>query len=195
MKIAALLATLSPERPVLIAGPTASGKSALAVEIVAAQGGVIVNADAIQVFTNWRVLTARPSVTEEAAHPHALYGHVSGSAPYSVGHWLRDLEPILQRGERPVIVGGTGLYFSALTEGLAQIPATPAETRAEADALPLADLIAGLDHLVRVPYTWSAHRLRFLQAQVLGRWYSREGFWLDQEPPRAKRVRLRKWPW
>ncbi|HAV09488.1 MAG TPA: tRNA (adenosine(37)-N6)-dimethylallyltransferase MiaA [Rhodobacteraceae bacterium] len=168
MKIAALLATLSPERPVLIAGPTASGKSALAVEIVAAQGGVIVNADAIQVFTNWRVLTARPSVTEEAAHPHALYGHVSGSAPYSVGHWLRDLEPILQRGERPVIVGGTGLYFSALTEGLAQIPATPAETRAEADALPLADLIAGLDRVsaskidlnnrARVQRAWEVQR-------------------------------------
>ncbi len=168
MKIAALLATLSPERPVLIAGPTASGKSALAVEIVAAQGGVIVNADAIQVFTNWRVLTARPSVTEEAAHPHALYGHVSGSAPYSVGHWLRDLEHILQRGERPVIVGGTGLYFSALTEGLAQIPATPAETRAEADALPLADLIAGLDRVsaskidlnnrARVQRAWEVQR-------------------------------------
>ena len=141
---------------------------ALAVEIVAAQGGVIVNADAIQVFTNWRVLTARPSVTEEAAHPHALYGHVSGSAPYSVGHWLRDLEPILQRGERPVIVGGTGLYFSALTEGLAQIPATPAETRAEADALPLADLIAGLDRVsaskidlnnrARVQRAWEVQR-------------------------------------
>lgn len=168
MKIAALLASLSPERPVLIAGPTASGKSALAVEIVAAQGGVIVNADAIQVFANWRVLTARPSATEEAAHPHALYGHVSGSAPYSVGHWLRDLEPILQRGERPVIVGGTGLYFSALTEGLAQIPATPAETRAEADALPLADLIAGLDSVsaskidlnnrARVQRAWEVQR-------------------------------------
>jgi tRNA dimethylallyltransferase len=168
MTVAALLATLSPERPVLIAGPTASGKSALAVEIAAAQGGVIVNADAIQVFANWRVLTARPSVTEEAAHTHALYGHVSGSAPYSVGHWLRDLEPILQSGARPIIVGGTGLYFSALTEGLAQIPATPPETRAEADALPLADLIAGLDRVsaskidlnnrARVQRAWEVQR-------------------------------------
>ena len=145
MPIDTLIATLSPEKPVLIAGPTASGKSALAAAIVDAQGGVIVNADAIQVFANWRVLTARPSEAEEARHPHALYGHVGKSAAYSVGHWLRDLKPLLDGPLRPVIVGGTGLYLSALTEGLAEIPATPAEVRAEADTLPLATLIAELD--------------------------------------------------
>jgi tRNA dimethylallyltransferase len=145
MPIDTLIATLSPEKPVLIAGPTASGKSALATAIVEAQGGIVVNADAIQVFANWRILTARPSEAEEARHPHALYGHIAKSAPYSVGHWLRDLKPLLNGPERPVIVGGTGLYLSALTEGLAEIPATPAEIRAEADTLTLEILTAGLD--------------------------------------------------
>jgi len=131
------LQTLPPEQPVLIAGPTASGKSALAAQIVAAQGGVIVNADALQIYDCWRLLSARPSVAEEAAHPHRLYGHVGRHQPYSVGHWLRDITPILQSategGPRPVIVGGTGLYFTALTTGLAEIPAIPAEIRAAAD--------------------------------------------------------------
>ncbi|ETX16622.1 tRNA delta(2)-isopentenylpyrophosphate transferase [Roseivivax halodurans JCM 10272] len=128
------LDTIAPDLPVLIAGPTASGKSGLALRIAEAQGGVVVNADAIQVFSDWRVLTARPSVAEEARAPHALYGHVPGDTPYSVGRWLRDLEPILAGSERPIIVGGTGLYFSALTEGLAEIPETDPATRAEADA-------------------------------------------------------------
>ncbi|WP_043869931.1 tRNA (adenosine(37)-N6)-dimethylallyltransferase MiaA [Celeribacter indicus] len=119
--------------PVLIAGPTASGKSALALEIAERQGGVIVNADALQVFANWRVLTARPSPEDEARAPHALYGHVPGDAEYSVGHWLRDVAPFVRGAERPVIVGGTGLYFTALTEGLAEIPPTPPAIRAEAD--------------------------------------------------------------
>ncbi|WP_085890950.1 tRNA (adenosine(37)-N6)-dimethylallyltransferase MiaA [Roseovarius litorisediminis] len=126
---------ISPNRPVLIAGPTASGKSALALQIAREQGGVIVNADAIQVFENWRILTARPSPEDELTAPHLLYGHIPGTAAYSVGHWLRDLEPLLKSGERPIIVGGTGLYFTALTEGLANIPPTPPEVRAQADNL------------------------------------------------------------
>ena len=141
----AVLDGLSPEMPVLIAGPTASGKSALALEIAARQGGVIVNADASQVYDCWRVLTARPSPEEEDAAPHALYGHVSATDRYSAGHWLRDVRNLLQRPERPIIVGGTGLYFSALTRGLAEIPATPTEIRARADVMPLPDLLAGLD--------------------------------------------------
>ena len=80
---------ISPEQPVLIAGPTASGKSALALELAARQGGVIVNADALQVFANWRILTARPGPEDEDAAQHALYGHVPGDQPYSVGQWLR----------------------------------------------------------------------------------------------------------
>jgi tRNA dimethylallyltransferase len=128
------LTHLPPDRPVLIAGPTASGKSALALRIAQDQGGVVVNADAIQVFANWRVLTARPSQQDEARVPHLLYGHIPGNAPYSVGHWLREVAPLLTGGTRPIIVGGTGLYFSALTEGLAQIPALPAHIRPEAEA-------------------------------------------------------------
>lgn len=115
----------------LIAGPTASGKSALAMELAARDGRVVLNADALQVYGNWRVLTARPSVADEAALPHALYGHIGRDQPYSVGHWLREVQGLL---DRPVvIVGGTGLYFSALTEGLAEIPPVPAEVRALAD--------------------------------------------------------------
>jgi tRNA dimethylallyltransferase len=140
------LASLSSERPVLIAGPTASGKSALAMEIAAQQGGVIVNADALQVYDGWRLLTARPAPEDEAALPHALYGHVPFEATYSVGDWLRDLAPLLQTDQRPIIVGGTGLYFRALTEGLADIPPTPPAIRVEADAR---DTAAMLDDLAQ----------------------------------------------
>ncbi|WP_413718348.1 tRNA (adenosine(37)-N6)-dimethylallyltransferase MiaA [Silicimonas sp. MF1-12-2] len=115
----------------LIAGPTASGKSALAMEIATRLGGPVVNADALQVYGDWRVLTARPSTADEATLPHALYGHIPGHQPYSVGDWLRELEPLLA-GPPPVIVGGTGLYFTALTEGLADIPSTPETIRLEA---------------------------------------------------------------
>ncbi|MDF0594866.1 tRNA (adenosine(37)-N6)-dimethylallyltransferase MiaA [Psychromarinibacter halotolerans] len=143
------LSSLDAERPVLIAGPTASGKSALALEVVSRHGGVIVNADALQVFANWRVLTARPGPDEESVAPHLLYGHVAGDAEYSVGHWLRDLQPILNGDARPVIVGGTGLYFTALTSGLASIPPTPPEVRDRATSIlrdeGLPALLADLD--------------------------------------------------
>jgi len=139
------ISKLSPERPVLIAGPTASGKTALALEIAARQGGRIINADALQVYDGWRVLTARPSPEEEASAPHALFGHVPFDADYSTGQWLRDVIPLLEGGPRPIIVGGTGLYFAALTEGLADIPATPPAIRAEADAMEPAKMLAELD--------------------------------------------------
>ncbi len=128
------LPPIAPDQPVLIAGPTASGKSALALQIAQEQGGVIINADAIQVFDNWRVLTARPPEEDEAIAPHLLYGHVPYDADYSVGHWLRDVSPLLTSAPRPIIVGGTGLYFTALTQGLAEIPATPPALREEANA-------------------------------------------------------------
>lgn len=143
----ALISRLSREKPVLIAGPTASGKSALAMEIAARDGRVIVNADALQVYGCWRILTARPSLADEAALPHALYGHVHRQETYSVGHWLRQVSPFLDRSV--VIVGGTGLYFSALTEGLAPVPDIPAAVRARADGLrlngQLAQMVAELD--------------------------------------------------
>jgi tRNA dimethylallyltransferase len=136
------LDSISREAPVLIAGPTASGKSALAMELAARDGRVIVNADALQVFGAWRVLTARPSVAEEAALPHALYGHVGREEAYSAGHWLREVAGWLER--KVVIVGGTGLNFAALTGGLADIPAVPVEVRREADARRAAEGIRAL---------------------------------------------------
>lgn len=143
--IASLLHTIPPDRPVLIAGPTASGKSALALAIARDQGGIILNADALQVFDGWRILTARPTEQDESLAPHALYGHVPIDGSYSVGRWLADLDPYLAGPDRPIIVGGTGLYFSALTAGLAVIPPTPPDLRAYADTLPLSTLLADLD--------------------------------------------------
>ena len=121
--------------PILIAGPTASGKSALALECTDRFGGTIINADALQVFENWRVLSARPDEADEARAKHVLYGHLPYDADYSVGAWLREVKPFLNTSERPIIVGGTGLYFTALTQGLAEIPATPPNIRVEADAI------------------------------------------------------------
>ncbi|WP_435258801.1 tRNA (adenosine(37)-N6)-dimethylallyltransferase MiaA [Thioclava sp. FR2] len=141
-----MLSSISREAPVLIAGPTASGKSALALELAARDGRIVVNADALQVYGCWRLLTARPSAEEEAQVPHRLYGHVGREETYSVGHWLRDVRAVL--GEKIVIVGGAGLYFRALTEGLAEIPAIPADVRQEADALRANDpaaMVAALD--------------------------------------------------
>jgi tRNA dimethylallyltransferase len=171
MRPADILKAAGREAPVLLAGPTASGKSALAMEIADRAGGTVVNADALQVFADWRILTARPTPADEAAVPHRLYGHVPGHAPYSVGHWLRDLRPLL--GEtRLIVVGGTGLYFTALTEGLAEIPATSPQVRAEADARMAehgpAPLLAELDpataaridrlNPVRIQRAWEVQR-------------------------------------
>lgn len=142
---ASILGEIPPDQPVLIAGPTASGKSALALEIAETRGGVIVNADASQVYACWRVISARPDAGETARAPHLLYGHVAEQDLYSTGHWLREVAAILDTGARPIIVGGTGLYFRALTEGLVDIPATPLDVRTTADAMPLEALVAGLD--------------------------------------------------
>ena len=127
MQIPQWIADIPPHQPVLIAGPTASGKSALALHIAQSQGGVIINADALQVYSNWRILTARPTQKEESRAVHALYGHVDGQTHYSVGQWLRDIIPFMTGDMRPIIVGGTGLYFSALTRGLVDIPAIPSD--------------------------------------------------------------------
>jgi tRNA dimethylallyltransferase len=130
---------VTPRRPAIIAGPTASGKSALALRVALRDGGCVINADALQVYRCWRVLTARPVDADLRRAAHALYGHVSCGRRYSVGDWLRDLAPVLDdcaaRGLRPVITGGTGLYLSALTEGLAAIPPIPVAVRAESLAL------------------------------------------------------------
>ncbi|MEZ5779707.1 MAG: tRNA (adenosine(37)-N6)-dimethylallyltransferase MiaA [Paracoccaceae bacterium] len=124
---------IDAEKPVLICGATASGKSELALSIAETKGGVIVNADALQVWDCWRILSARPGPEDVARAPHLLYGHLPHDAAYSVGHWLREIAPLLDGADRPIIVGGTGLYFSALTSGLAEIPPTPPAIRDEAD--------------------------------------------------------------
>jgi tRNA dimethylallyltransferase len=117
-------------KPVIcIAGPTASGKSAYAVRVARALDGEIINADALQVYADLQILSARPTHDEMGELPHHLFGHVAGSVRYSTGAWLREVEPlildILGRGKTPVLTGGTGLYFRALLEGMADIPAVP----------------------------------------------------------------------
>ncbi|MFN3719264.1 MAG: tRNA (adenosine(37)-N6)-dimethylallyltransferase MiaA [Rhizobium rhizophilum] len=120
---------------ILITGPTASGKSALALDFARRCGGVVINADSMQVYDTLRVVTARPSVEEMGGVPHQLYGHVPASRSYSTGDWLRDVEQLLGRikGEArvPVIIGGTGLYFKALTGGLSEMPPIPDALRSE----------------------------------------------------------------
>jgi len=122
-------------RALLIMGPTASGKSALALALAERIGGEIVNADSMQVYRDFRMLTARPSAEEGAQAPHHLYGHVDAAEAYSTGRWLTDalaaIAAVHARNKTPILVGGTGLYFKALTEGLADIPAADPELRAE----------------------------------------------------------------
>jgi len=121
-------------RAILIAGPTASGKSALALRLAEKLGGVIVNADSIQVYRDLRVITARPTPEEEARVPHRLYGFVDAAENYSVGRWCRDVGEVLcelaEQERLPILVGGTGLYFKVLTTGLAAVPPIPADIRA-----------------------------------------------------------------
>ena len=118
---------------VLIAGPTASGKSKLALELAERLNGAVVNADSMQVYKELRILTARPSEQDEACVPHLLYGHVSVTERYSVGRYLADTERALAEargaGRLPIFAGGTGLYFNALLQGLSPIPPVPAEIR------------------------------------------------------------------
>lgn len=126
-------------RPVLIiAGPTGSGKSALAMDAAEEFGGVVINADSMQVYGDLWVLTARPSEEDEARVPHRLFGVLSVAEPCSAGLWLdmarREIEAAWADMLLPVVVGGTGLYLKALTEGLAPIPDIPDAARAEARA-------------------------------------------------------------
>jgi tRNA dimethylallyltransferase len=148
---------------ILIAGPTASGKSALALALAEKLGGTIVNADSMQVYSNLRVITARPSPAEEARVPHLLYGHVDEAENYSVGRWCRDAGEVLgeigRQGRVPILVGGTGLYFKALTSGLAAVPPIPADIRAQVRGRLQSEGVAPLyaELMQRDPVT--AHRL------------------------------------
>jgi len=139
---------VSKSTAILIAGPTASGKSALALALAESLGGTIVNADSMQVYAGLRIITARPSPEEEARAPHLLYGHVDAGEIYSTGRWLADvaeaLKAIAAAGRVPIVVGGTGLYFKALTQGLAAVPPIPPDIRAGVRARLEVDGIAPL---------------------------------------------------
>jgi tRNA dimethylallyltransferase len=118
---------------VLIAGPTASGKSALALELAQATGGIVINADSMQVYRDLHVITARPSTAEEARVPHRLYGHIDAAVNCSAGRWVTDAAAALAEARAqnrlPIFTGGSGLYFKALTRGLSAVPSVPAEIR------------------------------------------------------------------
>jgi tRNA dimethylallyltransferase len=133
---------------ILIAGPTASGKSALALALAEQRGGVIVNADSMQVYGDLRIITARPTLEDEARAPHRLYGFVDAAENYSVGRWCGDAAAVLAdaalRSRAKIFVGGTGLYFKALLTGLAAVPPIPPEIRSQVRARLLSEGAAAL---------------------------------------------------
>ena len=120
-------------KPVLIAGPTASGKSALALALARQTSGVVINTDSMQVYRDLHVLTARPTAAEEAQVPHRLYGHVDAAINFSAGAWVADAAKMLDEARAqnrlPIFAGGSGLYFKALTHGLSAVPPIPTEIR------------------------------------------------------------------
>ncbi|MCC8939667.1 (d)CMP kinase, partial [Bradyrhizobium sp. Arg68] len=121
------------DKAVLIAGPTASGKSALALALAQATGGVVINTDSMQVYRDLRIITARPTAAEEALVPHRLYGHVDAAVNFSAGAWVADAARVLAevraQGRTAIFIGGSGLYFKALTRGLSAVPPIPAAVR------------------------------------------------------------------
>ena len=138
------------ERPplALIAGPTASGKSALALAVAERVNGVIINADSAQVYADLRVLSARPSPVDEARAPHRLFGHIAANHPYSAAVWANDaraaIATVHECGQVPILVGGTGLYLRTLLDGIAPVPSIDPAIRAEVRALPVAAAHAAL---------------------------------------------------
>lgn len=140
-------------RAILIAGPTASGKSALALDLAKRLNGVIINADSMQLYEDLRLVSARPSAAEEALVPHRLYGVLSAEKAFSTGAWLRlaktELETAWGNGQMPILVGGTGLYFKGLTEGFAELPEIPEDIRGRARELADRDGVDGLKSALR----------------------------------------------
>ena len=148
---------------ILIAGPTASGKSALALMLAEKLGGVIVNADSMQVYRDLRIITARPTPEEEERAPHRLYGYVDAAANFSVGRWCVDAAEVLaaakQDSRAAIVVGGTGLYFKALTQGLAAVPPIPAQIRDEVRSRLKSEGVAALHHELALRDPAAAARL------------------------------------
>jgi tRNA dimethylallyltransferase len=160
-------------RALLIAGPTASGKSALALALARHLGGVVINADSMQVYRELRVLTARPSPEEEAMAPHDLYGVHPASRAASVAWWrkaaLDSMARAVAAGRMPILCGGTGLYFRSLTEGLSELPPIPAEAREEARRLLAEEGPSALHARLAAKDPRSAARLRPSDSQRLAR--------------------------
>lgn len=169
---------------ILIHGPTASGKTALSIELAKRLGGEVVNSDSMQVYADLQTLTARPSEEELSQVPHHLFGHVDAATHYSTGHWLKEAKTticaIQRRGKIPVIVGGTGLYLLALTQGLSEIPPVPEEMRAEARALAQAEGGEGLKARLEKVDPESAGTLKTGDRQRLTRAYE---VWLATGKP------------
>jgi tRNA dimethylallyltransferase len=198
----------SSKRAVLIAGPTASGKSALALALALAErvGGTVINADAMLVYRDLRIITARPTPEEEARVPHLLYGHVDAAESYSVGRWSVDaaaaLAAVAGAGRLPIVVGGTGLYFKVLTQGLAAVPPIPAVVRSAVRARLAAEGAAALHaELQRLDPLTAGHLMPADRARVgralevvlatgrsLAEWH-REGM-APALPPAAAAVRV-----
>ena len=151
-------------KAVLIAGPTASGKSALALALAQRCGGVVINADSMQVYRDLRIITARPTPGEEARVPHRLYGHVDAAINFSAGAWVTDAAQALTEARAqkklPIFVGGSGLYFRALTRGLSAVPPIPSEVRDSVRARLERDGIEALHAELALRDPVSAERLK-----------------------------------
>jgi tRNA dimethylallyltransferase len=151
-------------KAVLIAGPTASGKSALALELAQKMGGVVVNTDSMQVYRDLRIITARPTPEEEATVPHLLYGHVDAAINFSAGSWVTDAAAALTQARAqnrlPIFVGGSGLYFKALTRGLSAVPPIPPGIREAVRARLERDGVEALHAELALRDPQSAERLK-----------------------------------
>jgi tRNA dimethylallyltransferase len=149
---------------ILIAGPTASGKSALALQLAAKRGGIIINADSMQVYRDLRIITARPTPDDEKRMPHRLYGHVDAAENYSVGRWFGEAAAALAdtfgQGRPAIVTGGTGLYFSTLTRGIAAVPPIPVEIRRAVRNRLTAEGVAALHEELRKCDPATAARLK-----------------------------------
>ncbi|MEM6899568.1 MAG: tRNA (adenosine(37)-N6)-dimethylallyltransferase MiaA [Pseudomonadota bacterium] len=169
---------------ILIHGPTASGKSALAAAVAKNIGGEVVNADSMQVYRDLTILTARPNEDDMGGVPHHLFGHVDAATRYSTGKWLDDVSAIMRdiehRGKIPVLVGGTGLYFLALTAGLSEIPPVPEDIRADVRTIAAEEGGAGLKARLSEVDPESARRLAEGDRQRLSRAYE---VWLATGKP------------
>ncbi len=169
------MTTQSLPAALIVAGPTASGKTALALGLAQRLRGTVINADSMQVYRELRVLTARPTAEEEAVVPHALYGVRPAAEAGTVAWWrgqaLAAMEEARAAGRVPILCGGTGLYFLSLTEGLAEVPAVPAEARAEARRLLEAEGPAALHARLAALDPETAAALRPSDSQRLSRAY------------------------